>query len=275
MKVKFVRVKSIKPAGCVRCRDATSTYFGNYVANGFVVHNSGGMTDLCKQVKVSSFDDIVAINALYRPGPLRSGIASRYAKLKHNPEEVEVDNPILREITEQTFGLIIYQEQLMRIFNEVAGFDMTDVQKIRKLVAKSKGQAAINEHRPKFVEGAVKRGMDKESANKLFNQLYQFGCLPYMAAVDTTIGPMFMWELHKKILRGDSVHVLSYDEEKKIVTPNRIKKIFDTGKQMCYRIRFNDRELCVSGREFFLTRAGWRMLDELDVGSEVLFHADN
>ena len=155
----------------------------NDFANGYTVgvfqFVSKGMAEMCRQMKVDCFEDVIAINALFRPATLRNGMASQYIERKHNPGKAKPLHPALAEITAESKGLVLYQEQIMRIFVEFAGFFWKDTGKIRKLISKSKGIEAFNMHRDKFIEGALKKGATEEEANEIFDAIYQFGSFSF------------------------------------------------------------------------------------------------
>ena len=94
------------------------------------------MRSLLVQVKPSTFSEIVAMIALYRPGPLESGMAEAYARRKHGQERVVYDHPSLEQILEETYGVILYQEQVMQIARDMSGFSMADADMLRKAMGK-------------------------------------------------------------------------------------------------------------------------------------------
>ena len=179
-----VKIKSIEPVGERDCYDVTFPTVDTFIArsgvkDGFVVHNSKGMAAMCRGVGITNFDDIININGMYRPGPLRAGFASKYSDRKKDPDSIKYSHPVIEEVTRDTLGLILYQEQVMRIFANLAGFLMKDTEKIRKMIAKSQGKQVLEVHRKQFVDGAVRNGMKKKTANRLFSELYQFGAFSF------------------------------------------------------------------------------------------------
>ncbi len=123
--------------------------------NGVFQLESDGMRELVKKLKPDRFDDLIALVALYRPGPLGSGMVDTFCKCKHGLEPVHYKHPILAEILSETYGVILYQEQVMQISSRMAGFTLTQADKLRKAMGK-KRKDIMDDFRKKFVDGAAK-----------------------------------------------------------------------------------------------------------------------
>ncbi|MGC8981572.1 MAG: DNA polymerase III subunit alpha [Minisyncoccia bacterium] len=126
---------------------------------------SRGMTSYLKKIHPTSIDDIIAILALYRPGPIE--LLPHYIKRKHGLEKVEYLHPKLEPILNKTYGIAIYQEQLMKIAQELAGFTLQEADVLRKAIGK-KNEALLKEQREKMINGMIKNGIDKETAEKIW-----------------------------------------------------------------------------------------------------------
>ncbi len=135
---------------------------------------SSGMKELISRLKPASFSDIVALVALYRPGPLDSGMADSYVERKHGREEVVYLFPELEEVLAETYGVILYQEQVMKIAGVLAKYSMAQADGLRKAMGK-KIQAMMDEHRELFMKGAEENGHDPKKAEELFNLMEKFG----------------------------------------------------------------------------------------------------
>jgi len=134
-----------------------------------------GIRSAIGKVGVSSFEDLVAINALYRPGTLRTGILDDYADRKAGRQPVERIHPIYDEITKATYGLIVYQEQVMWLLSRLAGFPWEKTDRVRKIISKSKGVRQFQRYEREFVTGCVERGtLDGDTARTLYQRLRQF-----------------------------------------------------------------------------------------------------
>ncbi|HSL62209.1 MAG TPA: DNA polymerase III subunit alpha [Desulfotignum sp.] len=135
---------------------------------------STGMKDLILRLKPATFSDIVALVALYRPGPLDSGMANSYVERKHCREEVVYLFDELAPILKETYGVILYQEQVMKIAGVLANYSMADADGLRKAMGK-KIAAMMEAHRKLFLEGAAKNNHDSGKAEELFDLMEKFG----------------------------------------------------------------------------------------------------
>ncbi len=134
---------------------------------------SPGMRNLMKRLKPESIEDIVALVALYRPGPLNSGMAESYIKRKHGEEPVDYIFPELEPYLKETYGLFIYQEQIMQIANILAGYSLGEADLLRRAMGKKKKEI-MDQQREIFVKRAVERGYPKEKVEKLFDDITKF-----------------------------------------------------------------------------------------------------
>ncbi|WP_217924764.1 DNA polymerase III subunit alpha [Miltoncostaea oceani] len=138
----------------------------NYVANGVVVHNSGGMREALRLIKPTVFDDIIALVALYRPGPME--YIPTYAARKHGQEEVTFLDPRLESIIGMTYGVAVYQEQLMLTARQLGGFTPGQADTLRKAIGK-KDKDLMATLKPAFVAGCVANGVRKADAEQLWS----------------------------------------------------------------------------------------------------------
>ncbi|NOX33317.1 MAG: DNA polymerase III subunit alpha [Deltaproteobacteria bacterium] len=135
---------------------------------------SSGMKDLILRLKPACFSDIVALVALYRPGPLDSGMADSYVKRKNGREEVVYLFDELEPVLKETYGVILYQEQVMKIAGVLANYSMADADGLRKAMGK-KIVAMMEEHRALFMKGAKENNHDSKKAAELFDLMEKFG----------------------------------------------------------------------------------------------------
>ncbi len=142
--------------------------------SGVFQFESNLANDKLRAMKCDRFDDLVATNALIRPGPLDSGMTDVYIRRKLGREEVTYPHPDLEKVLEPTYGVIVYQEQVMRIANVLAGFSLGEADVLRKAVGKKKAEL-IRKELGKFVERSVERGTDKRTAEDLAEQIETFG----------------------------------------------------------------------------------------------------
>ncbi|MFO7667995.1 MAG: DNA polymerase III subunit alpha [Desulfobacterales bacterium] len=135
---------------------------------------SKGMKDLLKRVMPENFEDITALVALYRPGPIESGMIDDYVERKHGRKSVEYSVPQLEPILKETYGVIVYQEQVMKIASVLAGYSMAEADDLRKAMGK-KIPEIMASHRERFVKGATTNGVLQEESDRLFSLIDKFG----------------------------------------------------------------------------------------------------
>ncbi len=134
---------------------------------------SRGMRQLIKDLQPSVFEDIIALLALYRPGPLGSGMVSDFVSNKHGRTEVQYDMPELEPILKDTYGLIVYQEQVMQIASVVGGFSLGQADMLRRAMGKKK-KDVMDKMKDDFLAGAEKKSFDVKTAQKIFELCYKF-----------------------------------------------------------------------------------------------------
>ncbi len=135
---------------------------------------SGGMQTLLRRLGPTCFEDIIAIVALFRPGPLNSGMADDFIKRKRDPKQVQYPHPSLEPVLGDTLGVVVYQEQVMRISQIIAGFTMPEADKLRKAMGK-KDMAIIDALEDKFLKGAQKNSISADLAESLYDMIKKFG----------------------------------------------------------------------------------------------------
>ncbi|HUP58093.1 MAG TPA: DNA polymerase III subunit alpha, partial [Bdellovibrionota bacterium] len=134
---------------------------------------SSGMKDLCQRIQPSSLEDLTAINALYRPGPLGSGMVDDFIDRKHGRQKMEYDVPALAPILKDTYGVILYQEQVMQIARELAGYSLGQADLLRRAMGKKKPEE-MAKHREIFVKGATSKGLAAQKAESIFDLMAKF-----------------------------------------------------------------------------------------------------
>ncbi|MCX7794791.1 MAG: DNA polymerase III subunit alpha [Thermodesulfovibrionales bacterium] len=135
---------------------------------------SSGMRELLMKMEPDRFDDLIALVALYRPGPLGSGMVEDFIKRKKGLVSVKYELPELKDILDETYGVILYQEQVMRISNRIAGFTLGQADILRRAISK-KDPFLMEELKTKFINGAVERGYSEDIARRLFELIEYFG----------------------------------------------------------------------------------------------------
>ncbi len=175
--------------------------FGNAFQQGkldgiFQFETSSGFRDLCVKVHPESIEDLSTITALFRPGPLKTGLTDQYVKGR-NGAAITYPTELLRPILESTYGVMTFQEQIMRICTDLAGYTLPEADNMRKIIGK-KIPEKMKLEREKFVSGCIKTGVAESVATKLFNDIEGFAkyCLAYDTEVLTEeYGPMRIGEI--------------------------------------------------------------------------------
>ncbi len=134
---------------------------------------SGGMKDLVKRLKPSVFSDISALVALYRPGPMQAGMLDSFVKRKNGTEKITVDHKLMQPILAETYGTMIYQEQIMEVSKAMSGFTPGEADTLRKAMGKKKIDI-MEKFRTKFINGATKNGVAEKLSTKIFDQMAKF-----------------------------------------------------------------------------------------------------
>ncbi len=152
---------------------ATYEIFCKGFTSGVFQFESQGMRDILLRYKPSRLEDLTALNALYRPGPIQGGMVDDFIERKWGRRAVQYDLPELKELLEETYGVIVYQEQVMQISNRLAGYSLGEADLLRRAMGKKKAEAMAKE-REHFVQGAVARGFPQRKVEKIFDLMEQF-----------------------------------------------------------------------------------------------------
>ena len=134
---------------------------------------SSGMRQIVKDLKPSSLEDISSILALYRPGPLDAGLIPKFINRKHGKENIDFPHQSLKPILSETYGIMVYQEQIMKIAQDLAGYSLGQADLLRRAMGKKK-VSEMQRHRTLFVEGAINNGVTEVVADQLFDQMVLF-----------------------------------------------------------------------------------------------------
>ena len=147
---------------------------------------SSGMRQIVRDLKPSNIEDISSILALYRPGPLDAGLIPHFIDRKHGREQIAYEANVLEPILDETYGIMVYQEQIMKIAQDMAGYSLGQADLLRRAMGKKK-VAEMQKHREIFIDGSAKNGVSKQIAEALFDQMIKFAeyCLSYDTEVLT------------------------------------------------------------------------------------------
>src|SRR5258706_10837163 len=156
--------------------DDNETYekvFYKGLTSGVFQFESHGMRDVLRKYQPNSIEDLTALNALYRPGPIQGGMIDDFIDRKHGRKKVEYELPELQEILQETLGVIVYQEQVMQIANRLAGYSLGEADLLRRAMGKKKAEE-MAQQRERFVEGATQRKFPPKKIEKFFDLMAQF-----------------------------------------------------------------------------------------------------
>jgi DNA polymerase-3 subunit alpha len=147
---------------------------------------SSGMLDVVQKLKPSSIEDISSILALYRPGPLDAGLIPKFIDRKHGKEEINYEHPLLEPILQETYAVLVYQEQIMKMAQDLAGYTLGQADLLRRAMGKKKAEE-MQKQRETFIDGSTKNGVNRRIAEQLFDQMVLFAeyCLSYDTEIMT------------------------------------------------------------------------------------------
>lgn len=132
---------------------------------------SPGMQELAKQLHIDTFEEIIAVGALYRPGPME--MIPSFIQRKHGTEEIEIDHPLMQDILAETYGIMVYQEQVMQIASRLAGYTLAEGDVLRRAMGK-KDKVEMMRQREKFRLGSLQNGIDEETSMRIFDKVEKF-----------------------------------------------------------------------------------------------------
>ena len=147
--------------------------FCNGYTSGVFQFESDGMRDILRRYEPHRVEDLCALNALYRPGPIKGGMIDDFINRKHGRKKVTYELPELKQVLEETYGVIVYQEQVMQISNILAGYSLGDADLLRRAMGKKKKEV-MAEQKERFLAGAREKGFPQKKAEKIFDLMAQF-----------------------------------------------------------------------------------------------------
>jgi len=154
--------------------EPTYALFAAGLTDGVFQFESSGMKDILRKFKPSSIEHLTALNALYRPGPIGGGMIDDFIKRKHGVRKIEYELPELKSVLQETYGVIVYQEQVMQIANTIAGYSLGEADLLRRAMGKKKPEEMAAQ-REKFLSGARTKGFkDEKKITRIFDLMEQF-----------------------------------------------------------------------------------------------------
>jgi DNA polymerase-3 subunit alpha len=153
--------------------EATMQLFSDGRTDAIFQFESSGMQEICRKLRPKGIEDLSALNALYRPGPIDGGMVDDFILRHHGKKSVRYIVPEMKEILDSTNGVIVYQEQAMRLAQKLAGYSMAEADSLRKAMGK-KNREEMARQEQKFIQGAVARGLKQDKAQQIFSLMAQF-----------------------------------------------------------------------------------------------------
>ena len=197
--------------------------FGKGFASGVFQFESAGMRDILRRYKPDRLEDLCALNALYRPGPM--DMIDDFIDRKHGRKKVEYEMPELQELLEETYGVMVYQEQVMQISNVIAGYTLGDADILRRAMGK-KNAKDMETQRERFLQGAAVKGFNKKKSERVFDAMAKFAgygfnkshsaAYAYLAYVTAYLKANFPIEFMSALLTsetGNTAKVVKYINE--------------------------------------------------------------
>jgi DNA polymerase-3 subunit alpha len=223
----------------------------------FQFETSSGFRELCIKVKPEYIEDLAAITSLYRPGPLDTGLVDKYVEGRNgaNPEYLF---PELKSCLENTYGVMCYQEQIMKICTDIAGYSLSEADNMRKIIGK-KLPEKMKLERERFISGCVKNNISESNATKLFNDIegfasYSFNkCITGSTLVLKEDGSKISINEIKNLLENkESIFLKSFDVVNKTVIKDECIDVVDCGIQEVFELKLSDGSLieCTENHRF-------------------------
>jgi DNA polymerase-3 subunit alpha len=242
-------------------------------AKGVFQFESDGIRELLKRLKPDNIRDLIACNALYRPGPLGGGMVDAYINRKHGRERPTYPHPVMEEILAETYGVMSYQEQVMRILNMLGGLELSNAYACIKAISKKK-QEIIDLRRADFLKGAQERGVSEDKAREIFDLITFFGGYGFNKCVvgettivdacsgeRTTVASLFQNR------HPFTIHSLGQDGKLHV---RAVTDVVWNGRKAVFTLRtIQGKTITATANHPFKTLDGWKTLADLCPGDRI------
>ncbi len=267
----------IKPAphdpDITRRVEQTFEMIGRGETIGVFQIESSGMRQMLTDMRPQTFEHIIAAISLYRPGPMDQ--IPTFNKRLHGEEAPQYHHEKLKPILENTYGILVYQEQIMQVASDLFGYSLGEADLMRRAVSKKK-EKELFKHRKTFIENGPKHGVDAETSAKIFDDIEFFARYGFNKCVvgsTEIIDAASGWRVRvdELVRQPDLVqHTVSLDTDTWQLTPGRITDVMANGVKPVYRLRTRlGKQIDATANHPFLTFDGWRWLGELQPGDRI------
>ncbi|MXX96776.1 MAG: DNA polymerase III subunit alpha [Rhodothermaceae bacterium] len=240
--------------------------------NGIFQFESDGMRKWLEQLKPTSLDDLIAMNALYRPGPM--DLIPSYIKRKHGDEPIEYPHEILEPVLKSTYGLPVFQEQVMQMAQVMGGYSLGAADILRRAMGKKK-KSVMSAQRSRFVEGAKERGIPEATAEEVFDMMDKFAGYGFNKCVEEstlimdarTGSQTTVRQLHEEGWEGFQVYALTCNGA---LVPRDVEAVHYNGfKQVFELVTRNGRRIRTTSTHRFRIQGDWQRLGNLRTGDQI------
>ncbi len=259
----------------IRTFDDKRTFdlFSQGDTDGIFQFESGGMKQLLRNLRPDRFDDLIALNALFRPGPLGAGMGETYVNCRHGREPVTYMFPSLEPILAPTYGVILYQEQVMQIASLIAGYSLGEADMLRRAMGK-KDFAKMAKEKSKFIDQGAERGYDRAKVSELFDLIEYFAGYGFnkcihgsTRVVHAGTGEVRTVEELFRAGRPWTIHALGRDGR---LRARKVEEVVANGRKPVFRITTaQGRRIVATANHPFLTVGGWTLLEDLRPGDRI------
>ena len=280
--------------------------YPNMDSRGIFQFESAKISQMVKNIRIDSFQDLVVCNALYRPGPIKAGVPDMYADFKHGRKEIVYLHPLMGSVLNKTYGCMVFQEDFMKVSQVLAKFTKGQSDTLRKIVGKKKPELIKKEHLDeKFIDGCVANGIDRDIAKKIFEQIEYFGGYGFNACLsgDTVVknkvdGKYYRLDelenafLEYGIEENFRKNELSFNGDKPAnqkpdivleslkygkLVEDKVLDVFETGEQELYEVELDNGMTvkCTMEHKFYCTDGKEHTLKEISYNEIEILYGNN
>ena len=250
--------------------DAAYEMVGRGETTGIFQLESQGMRKYVVDLKPNSVKELAAMVALYRPGPMAH--IPRFIRGKFDPDSVSYTHPTLEPILAETYGVIVYQDQVLKIVQAIAGFSLGQADLLRRAMGKKKA-SEMEKQRANFLKGAEEKGVKAKTAGAIFDEIEPFAGYAFNGCLDakTTVQKPDGTRIHISAAFAAQTPELMAMWEDGVIRPHKVARIVKTGRKPLFEIRTKgNRCVRATGEHRFLTTAGYLPVSEMSAGTELI-----